>query len=43
MAEYGDQGVLAYGIHPGAIRTEIFDGSGGIPKEVEHCKSTITP
>ncbi len=43
MAEYGDQGVLAYGIHPGVIRTEIFDGSGGIPKEVEHCKSTITP
>ena len=41
--EYGDQGVLAYAIHPGSVATEIFDGNGGIPKGLEHRKSRNFP
>ena len=38
-AEYGDKGVLAYAIHPGAILTEIFDPMGGLPEEFKPRKS----
>ena len=40
-AEYGDKGVLAYAIHPGAIATDIFDSMGGLPETMKPCKSKI--
>lgn len=41
-AEYGDKGVLAYAVHPGAIITEIFDSFGGLPEEWKDRKSRIS-
>ena len=39
VAEYGEQGVLAFCIHPGNIPgTDIF-GPGGVPESVKHCMS----
>lgn len=33
MAEYGDQGILAYAVHPGAIATDM---SAGMPDNMMH-------
>lgn len=40
-AEYGDKGVLAYAIHPGAIVTEIFDSFGGLPEQLKDRRSRL--
>jgi NAD(P)-dependent dehydrogenase (short-subunit alcohol dehydrogenase family) len=41
-AEYGDKGVLAYAVHPGAIITEIFDSFGGLPEELKDSRSWLS-
>ncbi|KAL8678153.1 MAG: hypothetical protein Q9186_005485 [Xanthomendoza sp. 1 TL-2023] len=35
-AEYGDQGVLAFAIHPGNIPTDIIGGVEGVPEGLQH-------
>ncbi|KAI0170738.1 hypothetical protein BJ166DRAFT_203161 [Pestalotiopsis sp. NC0098] len=35
-AEYGDQGLLAYSIHPGNIPTDIVGGMEGLQPELRH-------
>ncbi|KAL8959611.1 MAG: hypothetical protein Q9183_005603, partial [Haloplaca sp. 2 TL-2023] len=35
-AEYGDQDVVAFCIHPGNIPTDIVGGVEGIPDEMKH-------
>lgn len=41
VAEYGEQGILAFCIHPGNIPgTDIFPG--GVPDTIGHRMSTVT-
>ncbi|KAL8780396.1 MAG: hypothetical protein Q9213_006481 [Squamulea squamosa] len=35
-AEYGDQGVVAFCIHPGNIPTDIVGGPEGVPEDLRH-------
>lgn len=35
-AEYGDQGVVAFCIHPGNIPTDIVGGAEGLPDALKH-------
>lgn len=35
QSEYGDQGVLAYAVHPGSIMTEL---GKRLPEEIHHRK-----
>ncbi|KAL8734361.1 MAG: hypothetical protein Q9166_001559 [cf. Caloplaca sp. 2 TL-2023] len=35
-AEYGDQGVVAFCIHPGNIPTDIVGGAEGVPEGLKH-------
>jgi NAD(P)-dependent dehydrogenase (short-subunit alcohol dehydrogenase family) len=37
-AEYGDQGVVAYCVHPGNVVTDILGGEEGIPPSLRHGK-----
>ncbi|KAI4277392.1 MAG: hypothetical protein L6R38_005456 [Xanthoria sp. 2 TBL-2021] len=39
--EYGDQGVVAFCIHPGNIPTELTGGPEGLPDYVKHGKCTL--
>ena len=34
--EYGEQGVVAFSVHPGAIITNL---ASGMPKEMHHCEN----
>lgn len=36
QSSYGDQGVVAFSVHPGGVATTIMDHVGGIPKAMEH-------
>jgi NAD(P)-dependent dehydrogenase (short-subunit alcohol dehydrogenase family) len=35
-ADYGDQGVVGYSIHPGNIPTDIVGGVDGLPPHLKH-------
>lgn len=38
-AEYGEQGVLTFAIHPGNIPTDIVGGLEGVPENMKHGKT----
>ncbi|KAL8709469.1 MAG: hypothetical protein Q9220_005852 [cf. Caloplaca sp. 1 TL-2023] len=41
-AEYGDQGLIAFCIHPGNIPTDIVGGIEGVPENIRHVPTDLT-